>query len=154
MGLYHYVQHPFVIRPLYHQSETYKGIKYDPESAVFFKRTENALNKHGFNKKQGLVVAYTAPGLVYLMDTFQPGGVLWKEERQGEYFRRLKKSPLKLKPAVISLYGVPDEKFISGFNDATGLDFERDYWLSDEYKSYYRFSTAYVYFPYFTEMGR
>lgn len=152
IGMYHYVQYPFGFGPLYTQTETYKGIKYDPESFKFYTQTDIILKKHGFKKTQGLLVAYASPGLVYLMDSFQPGGVLWKEERQEEYFRRLKKSPLKFQPVLISLSSEPSEKFVTGFNTATGLDFERDYRLLDKYKSYDGFSTAHVYFPISTEM--
>ncbi|MCK9309809.1 MAG: hypothetical protein M0P99_06025 [Candidatus Cloacimonetes bacterium] len=152
VGLYHYIEFPFKSEPLYKQTVEYKGIKYDPETAHYLKLTEETLTRHGFNKEQGLIVAYGAPGIVYLMGSYHPGGILWAIKDQDEYFRVLKKCHLKLKPLVISIYGASSEVFVAGFNDATGLDFYRDYWLVDPTEFKGISSPPYMYFPYAMEM--
>ena len=153
IGLYHYVEFPFGYGPLYKQTVEYKGIKYQPERAHFLKLTEEILTKHGFNKDQGLIVAFTQPGIVYLMGTYHPGGILWKIRDLSGYFRNLKQSHLKLKPVVMSLLGAPSDDFVAGFNDATGLDFYRDYWVVDPAEFQGVNPSPYMYFPYSAAMS-
>lgn len=154
IGLYHYVKFPFGYGPLYKQTVEYKGIKYDPKRAHFLKLTEAILTKNGFNKEQGLIVAYTAPGIVYLNGSYHPGGILWKEFQQEGYFRNLKQCHLTHKPVVMSLLHPPSDEFVSGFNAATGLDFHRDYWLVDPAAYTGVFLPPYIYFPNSAEVKR
>ncbi len=152
IGLFQYVQFPYRSSPLYTQTEKYKGIKYNPEKYVFLKKTEAILAKHRFNRNQGMIVAYHEPGLVYLMGTFHPGGILWSEPFQRGYFENLKRSTLTYKPVIFAFGNEPGKEFQTSFKRATGLDFQKDYRIIETYKSYDGITPVYIYFPYSSEM--
>jgi len=146
-SLFVYVQNPFGQSPLYYQTVPYKGIKLDPERRAFMQGLESILQKNSFDPDQGMIVAYTAPGIVYLMNSYHPGGILWKQKREDGYFTNLSVTKLRYKPVVISLHYHPSKEFIDGFDSATGLRFATDYRLVGELPHFDRVSVSFIYFP-------
>ena len=156
MSLWQYIQYPFQHNPLYLHTEEYKGVKYEPVTARYLLTLEQVLKQNGFVREQGIIAERT-PGLVYLMGTFQPGGVLFDNSYLSEYFEHLKQEELKLRPVVIShswAHLNPVEicgelssrsEFEIGLLETTGIDFAAEYDLKACVKG--RYCTTYVYFP-------
>ena len=157
IGLYHYVQYPYAYeprhKPLYKQTEYYKGILHAPDRVEYYKKTEEVLTRNGFKPEQGMIIPYIAPGIAYLMGTYHVGGMLWRSETQKAYFALLKKTKLQYKPVIISVFSPPEAEFQALLYDATGLDFKKDYWLADEYECFDKNGTTSVYFPYTKEIS-
>lgn len=130
MGLWQYVYYPFGLKPLFRQTEYFREIRFEPEMAEFLRHTEKVLSDNGFIEQQG-IIAPLSPGLVYLMGSHQPGGIIWSENYLDDYFDNLRKTHLQMLPVIISQSGGLEDEFIEGFNRSTGLDFNRDYWLAD-----------------------
>lgn len=148
IGLFLYVQHPYRYRkPLYEQTHEYKGIKYDPDTYDFLKNTEKYLREKGFSREQGLIVAYRTPGLAYLMGTYHPGGILWRESGQNSYFNNLKNHGLEYKPIIVSLVNPLSKDFINGLESATGLSLDMDYYPPQQYV-WHGEVFAYMYCPF------
>ena len=146
-SIYVYVWHPFGQEALFLQTEPYHGVKIDPQRKEYLLRLERMLKDNSFDPEQGMIVAYTAPGIVYLMGSHHPGGILWKPKRQAGYFTNLSQSKLYYRPVVLSLHYHVLPEFITGFESATGFSFERDYKLVGEIPYPNGVSSSYIYFP-------
>ena len=142
-----YVEHPYRAKPLYAHKYEYKGIKYNLDKYRFLQQTEGMLNRFGFEPGQGLITAYKAPGLVYLMNSHQPGGVLWSEETEDLYFKGLANTALVKKPFVLGLGNPLSASFISRFDNATRWSFSKDYRLVASYPDDSGKAMAYLYVP-------
>lgn len=147
LGLFVYVQRPYRSKPLYTQKYDYNGVKYDLDKANFLRQTENILKINGFRAEQGMIVAYKNPGLVYLMKSYHPGGILWSEKTENSYFLMLSKFHCKQKPAVVSINKDISPKFVDKLNAATQWDFYKDYHLVQPYRYYETGGYVYIYLP-------
>lgn len=147
VNLYVYVQHPFGHGPLYRQTIEYQGIFIDAERAKFFRDVKMIFLKNQIDPQDGIIVAYSSPGLAYILGGYEPGGILWKEKQQSNYFDNLKRLKLTTKPAIISLTHELSDDFIEQFNQSTDTDFWNQYKLAGSCCSIDGFNTARVYCP-------
>ncbi len=125
-GTWSYVMYPMGYGPLYKQTIEYKGIRYEPEMAKHLRLIEDTLRNNGFRKDQG-IIAPLSPGIIYLMGSFSPGGILWSKDYLEGYLKNLKATELQLNPVVIICPGGMSDEFVNGLKEATGLDLNRDY---------------------------
>jgi hypothetical protein len=144
VGLWQYIQYPYLIEPLYKQTVYYKGVKYDPATADFLKDVDGILAANGFSPAQG-IIAPMSPGLVYLMGSYQPGGILWSEEYSDEYLENLSRTRLCRKPVIILQSDNMNIAFSSKFKKVTGIDFVNDYKLVGN--CYCPSWISFIYFP-------
>lgn len=155
MGMFHYIQYPFGLNSLYKQKVVYKGIKYEPDTASYLFKLERVLNDSGFFEEQGMIVERT-PGIVYLMGSFQPGGILFDNTYLNYYMNNLGKTELQYKPVIIShtwyrlksvdvsMSGDRDNPFYLGLSNATGIDFYEDYYLASSVSNSEFYTRIYV----------
>lgn len=156
MSIWHYIQYPFGLHPLYKHTDKYKGVRYEPDEAEYFRKAEAILRENGFSPKQGIIAERT-PGLVYLMNTFEPGGVLFDAFYLDDYLENLARDGIAMKPVIIShTWGRPHavemsrnkankSKFVIGLEQTIGVDFYKDYTLTAQCSCDLR--TTYFYFP-------
>ena len=147
IGLLQVVQYPYRVKPLYTQKYEYKGIKFDAAKLRFLQETDSALNSNGFRPEQGMIVAYKSPGLVYLLNSYQPGGVLWSPETEDAYFTLLSKTPILQKPAIIAIGKPLSHNFTDKLQAATGISFFANYHLVKKISFYEAGSLVYLYLP-------
>ena len=127
MGTYSYVHYPYRLLPLYLQNVDFKGIKYDNETATFLRIVEEKLIENKFKKEQGIIAAYTMPGLIYLMDSFSPGGILWSQISEDLYFENLKNTELQLLPFIFVNNDELNAKFIYKLEKNSRINFHKQY---------------------------
>lgn len=155
-GSYLYVFRPYhwepSHKPLYEQTVLYKGIKLTPDRVEYLKKVEAVLKANGFQSEQGMIIPYVAPGIAYLMGTYSVGGILWRPEIQKEYFNLVKRTKVRFKPVIISVYIDPDMQFRRLLRESTGIDFPGDYRKVAEFTCFDNITTTRIYMPYKIEM--
>ncbi len=143
-GSWSYVMNPMGSTPLFKQTHEFRGIRYEPEMAMQLKFISQILRDSGFRNEQGIIAPLT-PGIVYLMDSFSPGGVVWSDRYLEDYLDILRTTELQQNPLVIIYSPGALAGFTEGFKEATGLDINEDYDLIS--KASDNIGVVQIYFP-------
>ncbi|MDD4309068.1 MAG: hypothetical protein PHO32_01680 [Candidatus Cloacimonetes bacterium] len=147
LGVAQYVQYPYRSKALYTQKYAFHGIKLDYNKMQYLQEIESALKDEGFVAEQGIIVAYKNPGLVYLLHSYHPGGVLWSKETEDAYFALLQHTSAPMKPLIIGNDKPITKSFAKKLFSATGIIFSTDYRLVKKIRHYEPGKYTYLYLP-------
>jgi hypothetical protein len=104
-----------------HPLEVPLGVKplVDHRLAKFVQNTNDHLVELGYEKDDPVFGIYRMPGLVYLLEGYAPGGILWKPEQNEAFFYYLRRDSLKFCEPCFAVFR--DESEALGFIGKTTL---------------------------------
>lgn len=118
---------PYLKPPLAQHQKEFGGLKLNDDYYSFFNRLDSTLMAHDFKVSDGLVDLYRMPGLVYLLETYNPLGILWNENALHGVVKRYTLE--ENKPWIIMKDVVKEDMELQ--LKEIGIDIQEDYLLVD-----------------------
>lgn len=81
-----------------------QSLLVDKELKSFVKTAQSSLDSMGYQKGDPIFAVYRMPGLVYLLEGYAPGGIIWRPEQNRAFFYYLSKDSTKICQPCFLIY--------------------------------------------------